>query len=90
MYEILAPLTPIGIALDIIGFGLVIRYGHSLFIHISSSKPPDETGKDGDLFMVVGNGEADTQAKKRRILARAGVVVVIIGFILQFIGSFAN
>ena len=72
------------------GFALVIRYGHSLFIHFSSSKPTDGIGKDGDIFMVTENGDSDKQDRNFRLFARAGVTLVVVGFMLQFLDSFAH
>ena len=52
MLEVLLFTIPLGLTLDIIGFLLIIRYGHSLFIDghslfiRSGSGPPDDSMGD--------------------------------------------
>ena len=71
------------------GFALVIR---SLIVSLwfKLRKPTDGIGKDGDIFMVTENGDSDKQDRNFRLFARAGVTLVVVGFMLQFLDSFAH
>ena len=51
--ETLQYATPLGLALDVVGFLLVVRYGHSLFLRFGTGVPDSTTGKDGDLYFEV-------------------------------------
>ena len=84
--EILLYTTPSGLILDIVGFLLVIRYGHSLFIRSGTGPPVDNIGKDGDLYLQ-RKGPSEGRDNGRRLWAHVGVATVIIGFGLQIIGS---
>ena len=88
MFEVLPYASPLGLSLDIIGFILIIRYGHSLFIRSGSRPPDDSIGKDGDLYLQHG-GPDRGQDRIRRCWARVGVATVITGFGLQIVGSAA-
>lgn len=81
--------VPTGLMLDVVGFALVIWYGHSLFLHIGPGPPDKETGKDGDLYLGLSSAsEEDLAGDRRRLkLAYLGVATVLIGFVLQIIGS---
>lgn len=48
--EVLLWAIPLGLAVDIAGFLVVVRFGHSLFIRTGTGPPSDE-GKDGDLYL---------------------------------------
>ena len=41
--------TPVGLMLDIAGFLLIIRYGHSLFLRVMSGDLPDR--QDSNLYL---------------------------------------
>ncbi len=87
-YEWLVYATPFGLALDIVGFWLIIQYGHSFFIKVSASAPDPEKGKDGDIWVQHGGDEA-TDTSYMRILRRAqsGVALIFSGFLLQIFGT---
>ena len=86
--EALLYTIPLGLTLDIVGFLLIIRYGHSLFIRSGSGPPDDSIGKDGDLFLQ-HRGPDKGQDRLRRFWAYVGVATVIAGFGLQIVGSMA-
>ena len=85
-------LVPTGLGLDIVGFLLVVIYGHSLFIHMTSdASPAADLGKAGDLvFWVKGDASVDRRDERRKLAALCGVVLVVIGFSLQIVGSIAG
>ena len=86
--EILLYTTPSGLLLDIVGFLLIVRYGHSLFLRSGTGPPADNMGKDGDLyFQHEGPDKGDNS--RRRFWAYVGVATVIIGFSLQIAGAMA-
>ena len=76
--------TPVGLILDIAGFLLIIRYGHSLFLRIVSGNLPDR--QDYNLYLRA-DGVDERIESRRRLYARIGVVAVAVGFGLQAIGS---
>ena len=76
--------TPVGLMLDIAGFLLIIRYGHSLFLRIVSGNLPDR--QDYNLYLRA-DGVDERIESRRRLYARIGVVAVAVGFGLQAIGS---
>ena len=86
-------LLPIGLGLDIIGFSLVLRYGHALFILTGTGPPP--TGSewiDGDLYFQVAEGKEATARRRffrpdARMWAKVGGGLVILGFMMQFVTS---
>lgn len=88
MLEVLLYTIPSGLTLDIIGFLLIIRHGHSLFMRSGSSPPDDSMGKDGDVYFQ-HEGPDEGQDSRRRVLAFLGVTTVIVGFGLQIVGSMA-
>ena len=85
--EILLYTTPLGLALDIAGFLLIIRYGHSLFIR-SGVGPPPSKGKDGDLYLR-REGPVEGHGDRRRLWAYVGVAIVCVGLVLQGVGPMA-
>ncbi len=84
-------LTPIGLGFDIVGFTVVVLYGHAIFMRQGSRPPTPDEGKDGDFYMHVLGGDTSVDTQYRRLLVKAwvGVVMVVFGFILQMIGSIA-
>ena len=78
--------TPVGLMLDIVGFLLIIRYGHSLFLRVVSGNLPDR--QDSNLYLRV-DGIDERIESRRRLYSRIGVVAVAVGFGLQVIGSTA-
>jgi hypothetical protein len=46
---------PLGLAVDVAGFILVILYGHTLFIRSGTGPPDDNQGRDGDLYLQTRN-----------------------------------
>ena len=86
--EVLLYAIPSGLTLDIFGFLLIIRYGHSLFIRSGSGPPDDSKGKDGDIYLNY-EGQNEGQDQRRRFRAHTGVALVTIGFGLQIVGSVA-
>ena len=86
--EALLYTIPAGLTLDIIGFLLIIRYGHSLFMKSGSGPPDDNMGKDGDLYFQHEGPDAG-QDRRRRAWAYVGVTTVTVGFGLQIVGSMA-
>ena len=93
MWEFLQMLVPVGLAMDLVGFLSVVRYGHSLFIWAGSGPPDSGQGKDGDIFLRTasegGSGQASGQTNRHRRFAFAGVAAVTVGFALQIIGAIA-
>ncbi len=88
--DILQYATPIGLGLDIVGFLMVIRYGHALFIR-SGGRPDHSKGKDGDLWLGDGSNKGESEdSQRRRFRAKAGVGIVVFGFVMQIIGSLAS
>ena len=84
--EILLYTAPLGLMLDIAGFLLIIRYGHSLFLRVVSGNLPDR--KDNNLYLR-GDGVDERFESRLRLYARIGVVAVAVGFGLQVVGSTA-
>ena len=76
--------TPVGLILDIAGFLLIIRYGHSLFLRVVSGSLPDR--QDNNLYLRA-DGVDERSENRRRLYARIGVATVAIGFGLQAVGS---
>ncbi len=81
--------TLVGLILDIVGFILIIRYGHSLFLRVGAGAPRASEGRDGDFYFDVP-GANDGGDGQRRRKARAGVATVMVGFGLQIVGSIPN
>jgi len=75
--------TIAGLFLDLIGFVLVILYGHALFIRMGSDPPQRGEGRDGDLYLQTNAPDYG----KRLSLARIGVALVITGFLAQIAGA---
>ena len=73
-----------GLCLDLIGFALVIRYGHALFIRIGPDPPGKSEAKDGDLYI---GGVNDPGYSRRLGFAKVGVGLVIAGFLVQIAGA---
>ena len=88
LMEILLYTTPLGLTLDIVGFILLVRYGHSLFMRSGVDLPVDNIGKDGDLYLR-HQGADEGHDIRRRFWAHVGVAIVLIGFTLQVVGSIA-
>ena len=84
--EILLYTTPLGLLLDIVGFILIIRFGHSLFLRAVSGSSPNR--RDYIIYLEVP-GNDDRKEGHRRLCAYAGVVAIITGFGLQAIGAMA-
>ena len=63
MLEILPYTTPLGLTLDIVGFLLVIRFGHSLFI--SSGTGPPVGNRDGDLYLQYEGANEGHESRRR-------------------------
>ena len=82
--------VPFGLFLDIIGFVIIIRFGHNLFIRTFRDFNNDES--NGDILAVMPENISDadlSRDKRRRMYARIGVALVIAGFASQIIGSVA-
>ena len=73
-----------GLCLDLIGFALVIRYGHALFIRVGQDPPSRGETKDGDLYI---GGVNDPGYSRRLGFAKVGVGFVIAGFLVQIAGA---
>ena len=84
-------LQPIGLFLDIVGFWLVIEYGHVLFLRAGAAPVPDKLD-EGTFYFQYQNGGADSDSSdyKRRRRAKAGVYLVLTGFGAQFISAVAS
>lgn len=87
--EFLLYAAPVGLALDVVGFVLIIRHGHALFIHTGTASPSPEMGKDGDLYFQYAGQQREVNDRQRS-WAMEGVVMVVSGFVLQLIGSMAG
>ena len=61
LMEILLYTTLLGLTLDIVGFILLVRYGHSLFMRSGADLPVDNIGKDGDLYFTTPRGRRGTR-----------------------------
>ncbi len=85
-WEILVWATVLGLGLDIAGFLLVIKYGHSLFLWAGAKLPPKQ--KDGVLYFHGGELNKDVFGR-RRFWAQLGVAIVVIGFAFQIVGAAA-
>ena len=88
----LAYATQAGLLMDILGFLLVVLYGHALFIRSGSAPPQDSVGRDGDLYIQHENGDTEAGAQQHRARYRkawAGVWLVVVGFGLQILGTTA-
>ena len=78
--------TVLGLALDIIGFCLVIKYGHSLFLWAGSNLP---SKRKDDVVYLQSDAAGKDAFGGRRFWARFGVALVIIGFGFQIVGAIA-
>ena len=86
MLEISLYATLLGLLLDIAGFLLVIRYGHSLFTRSGTGPPDNRDGSDGDLYLQY-DGAIEGHERRRRFWAYMGVALVVVGFLLQAVDS---
>ena len=87
--EALLYATPLGLGIDIVGFILVVLYGHSLFMRSGTGPPHNEIGRDGDLYFQ-HSGLSDDRGERRRMFkAHLGVGLVVAGFCIQIVGSIA-
>lgn len=85
--EVLTWAAVLGLALDIVGFLLVIKYGHSLFLWAGAKLPPKQ--KNDVLYLYGGELTREDVFKRRRFWAKSGVVIVVIGFGFQIVGAVA-
>ena len=85
--RILVWATVLGLGLDIIGFGFVIRYGHSLFLRTGAGPPPPDLARNSFYFQYKGPDK--DPGSRRRFLAKMGVATVAIGFAFQIVGAVA-
>ena len=85
-------LQPFGLSLDIIGFWLVVRFGHALFLRIGTTLPRPDEGRNGDVYLQIPRDESEGESKpdRRECWANVGVYLVIIGFIAQLIAALAS
>ena len=82
--------VPVGLLLDIVGFLIIIRFGHSLFLRVASAAPESGTNENVLSLIPANVSDADlSRDQRRRIYARIGVALVITGFTSQIIGSVA-
>ena len=81
-------LTPIGLALDIVGFVLVVAYGHNLFMRVVA-KPPRQDDKGFSRRRIYLESAGSDLADARRPVQKAycGVAIVVLGFVLQIAGA---
>ncbi len=79
--------TVLGLGLDIVGFLLVIKYGHSLFLWAGAKLPTKQ--KDDVLYFYGGELERKDVFGRRRLWAKLGVALVAIGFSSQIVGAVA-
>ena len=86
--EFLLWATPTGLALDVVGFILLIRFGHRLFLRSGTGPPPDNW-KDGDFYFQYAGAADDGHEKRMRFWAHLGVTMVVAGFCIQIVGSVA-
>ena len=86
--QILLPMVPAGLMLDIVGFYLVVKYGHSLFMRTVVRVPKADEWNDGDFaFTVDGPAkEVESRGRSRRRKAHLGVGLILTGFVLQIAG----
>ena len=92
MYSILEGLQPLGLLLDIIGFALVFRFGHAVFIRVSLGEIDREAVRGNYLTVVPEPGywASVTRNRKQRLWAYAGCYMVGIGFVMQLIDSLSR
>ena len=86
-------LIPAGLLLDIVGFSMVVIYGHALFMRIGVGEPDPHRAKDGHVYYgLTGSDpvEVGRSDERRRLKAHIGVVVVVVGFALQMVGAVAS
>ena len=88
MLEFLLLAVPAGFVLDVVGFILLISYGHNLFIWFGENPPKPGEGNDTILHLE-GPGLDSGQHRRLRQRALMGAWAVVIGFALQLIGSIA-
>ncbi len=92
--ESLIYLTPLGLALDVVGFWLVIQFGHTIFFQIFDKEedlPEIAKRQPGRLYAWVADPDQENQSitpksSELRRIAWVGVSIVIIGFVFQIIG----
>ena len=91
----LVHLTSAGLALDIAGFLMVYLFRRGFVSTVSNRAPSNDEGKDGD-YWVEAPGLSAKEAKqiqvkerRERCLVLMGVGAVLLGFVLQIIGSVA-
>ena len=91
----LTHLTPAGLVLDIIG--LLLLYVFRKAIIVTSNRPPrDSEGNDEDLW-IEDHRLSDEEVRKHREkqrrehrIAFMGLGTVLLGFVLQIVGSVAS
>lgn len=83
-------LTPAGLVLDVIGFVLIAKFGHSLFFMVGFGPPHPDQGQEGDIYAESSTPvNLDTQIR-RRMLVYSAIILVVIGFLLQIAGWVGN
>ena len=83
-------LNTTGLVLDLVGFVLVIKFGHDLFLRTITQEEYDKNKhKDpGTLYLISDNGESiESNRNWRLFAARMGVGLVASGFTLQIFAS---
>ena len=83
-------LQPLGLIIDIIGFILLIRYGHALFIRTGTSPMPPKDWWVGSYYFQRENGEGPSSNDGQFRIAKWGATLVITGFAVQFIGVISS
>ena len=68
----------------LIGFALVIRNGHALFIRVGPDPARRGETNDGDLYL---DGVDDPGYSRRLGFAQVGVGSIIAGFLVQIAGA---
>lgn len=80
----------LGLALDLIGVGLPIKYGHALFIYSGTTCPPEKL-PSGTMYLQYEGDESDNGDHRKRLrFARCGVWLIFIGFASQLIVAIAD
>lgn len=82
-------LQVLGLLLDIIGVGLLIKYGQALFIYTGTGSVPEKL-PSGTMYIRYEGDESDNGDHRKRLnLARCGIWLVVIGFAAQLIVAIA-
>ena len=79
----------LGLFLDVIGVGLLIKYGHALFIYARTTPVPEKLPSGTLYIQYEGDASDKGDHHKRLRLARCGVWLVFIGFATQLIVAVA-